>query len=122
MSDVLEKAESLAAHLKEYVNLKLDVVKLSIAEKTSALLANLFAGIIVGVLLLFVIVFGGIAGALALSAWIGKPYAGFLVVAGLFLLIAGITWLAKGKLIRFPIMNAIIEQLYQNEKQEDEKD
>ena len=123
MSDVFEKAEELAGHVKEYVNLKVDAVKLTVAEKTSSLVANLAAGIVVAVMILFVVIFASIAGAIALSEWLANPWAGFLIVAGIYLLIGIITWAGRGRLIRFPVMNAIIQQLYSNDNdKEDEKD
>jgi hypothetical protein len=70
-------------------------------------------------LFLFVIVFGSIAGAWALSDWIGKPYSGFLIVAGFYLLLGIIVWLTRGRFIRFPVMNAILKQLYNTDEEED---
>ena len=66
------------------------------------------------------IIFGSIAAALALSAWIGKMYAGFLIVAGIYLLIGIIVWNARERLLRIPIMNSIINQMFKED--DDEKD
>jgi hypothetical protein len=53
-----------------------------------------------------------------LSDWIGKPYSGFLIVAGFYLILGIIVWITRGKFIRYPVMNAIIKQL--QAKDEDE--
>jgi uncharacterized membrane protein YqjE len=119
MAEKKKKIESLADQVKEYVNTRVELTKLSLAEKTSLLIGNLIAVTIVVLLFLFVIVFGSIAGAWALSDWIGKPYSGFLIVAGFYLLLGIIVWLTRGRFIRFPVMNAILKQLYNTDEDED---
>jgi hypothetical protein len=82
-------------------------------------LANVIAGIMVAVVFFFFIVFGSIALAFGLGDWLGKTWAGFLVVAGLYLLIAIVVWAARAKLIRLPIMNALIQQLFKADDDEE---
>jgi hypothetical protein len=118
MNETFDKLEGLSDHVKEYINTRVELTKLRLAEKTSLIIGNLIAVTIVVLLFLFVIVFGSIAGAWALSDWIGKTYAGFLIVAGFYLLLGIIVWIARGKLIRFPVMNAIIKQLQKKDDDE----
>ncbi|WP_205512341.1 phage holin family protein [Longitalea arenae] len=119
MNDTFDKIEGLSDHVKEYVNTRIEIAKLRIAEKTSLVVGNFIAVGIIALLFLFVLLFGSIAGAWALSDWIGKPYAGFLIVAGIYMLLGIIVWVARGKLIRFPVMNAIIRMLHRKEDNED---
>lgn len=120
MSETLKKVEGLTDHVKEYITTKVELAKLRFAEKTSLTIGNLIASIVVAVLFLFVLLFGSIAGAWALSDWIGKNYAGFLIVAGFYLLVAIIVWFARHRLIRFPVMNAIIKMLHKKDENEQE--
>lgn len=120
MSETLKKVEELTDHVKDYITTKVEITKLRFAEKTSLTIGNIIAALVVAVLFLFVLLFGSIAGAWALSDWIGKNYAGFLIVTGFYLLVAIIVWFARNRLIRFPVMNAIIKMLHK--KDEDEKD
>lgn len=115
MSETFKKVEGLTDHVKEYITTKVELAKLRFAEKTSLTIGNLIASIVVAVLFLFVLLFGSIAGAWALSDWIGKNYAGFLIVAGFYLLVAIIVWFARHSLIRFPVMNAIIKMLHKKD-------
>ena len=119
MSNSFEKWEGLTDHVKEYINTRVELTKLAIAEKTSRVISQLIAITIVTLFFLFVLIFGSIAGAWALSNWIGKPYAGFLIVAGIYLVLGIIFWAARGRLLLYPIMNAIIRQL-QKKDDEDE--
>lgn len=115
MNETFEKIEGLTDHVKDYVNTKIEITKLRIAEKTSQVVGNVIAVIIVVVFFLFVVVFGSLAGAWALSDLIGKRYAGFLIVAGFYLLLGIIVWAARGRLIRFPVMNALIKMLHKKD-------
>jgi hypothetical protein len=122
MSETLKKVEELTDHVKDYITTKVEITKLRLAEKTSLTIGNIIAAVVVAVLFLFVILFGSIAGAWALSDWIGKNYVGFLIVAGFYLLVAIIVWFTRNRLIRFPVMNAIIKMLHKKDDDEQQKD
>jgi hypothetical protein len=121
MKRIFHKIEELANHIKDYLNLQIDVLKLTAAAKISFVLAGIIAGAIAAMVFVLVIVFGSFAAAYALSGWIGLSYAGFLIVAMIYLFIGIIVWLTKDRLIRIPIMNSIIRQLFKR-KPEDAKD
>ena len=119
MEKVFAKMEELTDSVKEYVNTRVESVKLSVAEKSSALVANLVAGMLVAAVFLFFLIFAGIALALVLGEWTGKMWAGFLIVAGIYLLIGIIVWIAREKIIRLPVMNALIKQFFSTDDEED---
>lgn len=119
MEKAFAKIEELADNVKEYVNTRIESAKLSIAEKSSAVIANVLAGMVLAVFFLFFIIFGSTALALGLGDWIGSTWAGFLIVAGLYLLGGIVAWTAREKIIRLPIMNALIKRLFRNDDEED---
>lgn len=112
MEEPIAGIRGLAATVKEYLGTRVDAIKLTAAEKTSLVISDLVAGAIVAIVFLCALLFASIAGALALSAWTGKPYSGFLIVSGIYLLAGLITWRSKERLIRIPVMNSIIRQLF----------
>jgi hypothetical protein len=114
------KVEEMAETMKTYFNTRLDRIKLSAAEKSSGVLANLIAAFLVLIVFLFFIVFASISLAIGLGFWIGSMWAGFLIVAGVYLFLGIIVWAAKQKIIRLPIMNAIIQQLFTNDEEDQE--
>jgi len=118
MEKVFTKIEDLAESVKEYVNLRVESVKLNAAEKSSAVIANAIAGIVVAVVIIFSMGLASVALSIVLGQWIGKLWAGFLVVACIYLLIGLVIWAAREKWIRLPVMNALIQQLFK----EDEED
>ncbi len=112
MSEILSHIEQLAGDAKDYINTRVEIVKLNAAARISSVTSNLMARIIVAVVFVFFLLFGGIAAGLALGDWLGKTYWGFLAVACFYLLAGIIVWLAREKMIRIPIMNAMIQQLF----------
>lgn len=118
MSETFTKAEELAGHVKEYVHVKIESAKLNVAEKTSGVIANLAAGLVILLVFILFLFFAGISGAIALSGWIGKPFSGYLIVAGIFLLTGIIVWAMKTRIIQIPVMNSIIHQLFKKEPDE----
>ena len=119
MEKAFGKIEELADSVKEYINARIESVKLNAAEKSSVVIANILAGMVVAVVFFFFIIFAGTALAFGLGEWIGKTWAGFLIVASLYLLIGIIVWTARERIIRLPIMNALIKQLFGNDDEED---
>lgn len=120
MEKPFEKTENLATSIRDYITNRIETAKLGIAEKTSGLLANLAAGMVVVFVLLFFLVFGGIALALVLGHVTGHLWLGFLLTAGIYLLIGILVWAGRNQFIRLPVMNGILRQLTKDN--EDEKD
>jgi Putative Actinobacterial Holin-X, holin superfamily III len=120
MEDTFTKAEELAGHVKEYVNNRISAAKLNVAEKSSLVLANLIAGAIVLAIFIIFILFAGIALAYAFSKWTGEYYWGFLIVAGIYLLLGLLVWVGKARILQLPIMNSLLQQLF-TEADNDEK-
>lgn len=118
MKNAFVKAEELAGAIKEYLDTRIESVKINAAEKSSGLIANVLAAIVVGVGVLFFIFFASLALSVRLGEWIGKAWAGHLIISCLYLFIGIMVWKSRGKLIRFPIMNALIKQLF-NKDDED---
>ncbi len=122
MEKTFARVEELADTIKDYVNTRIESAKLSAAGKISAVLANVLAAIAVAFVFFFFIIFAGIALSFGLGEWIGKTWAGFLIVAGLYGLAGVIIWSARGKLIRLPIMNALLRQFSGNEEDHEENE
>lgn len=110
MENTFTRVEELIGSVKEYVNTRIEAAKLNVASRVSRLLANAAARLMAAVMIFFFLLFAGIGLSILLGMWIGKIWAGFLVVAVLYLLLGWIAWVARQKLIRLPVMNAILQQ------------
>ena len=118
MKDTFARVEEMTAHVKEYVNNRMASVKLNAAEKSSKLVANVIALAAVLIVFILFILFASIALAFAFARITGEFYWGFLIVAGIYLLLGILVWLMKEKIIQLPIMNTMLQQLFK----EDEED
>jgi len=116
MEKTYEKAEELITNIKSYINLRIDGLKLEIAEKTAEIVTNLIVSSVVFIVFLLFIIFASIALAFGLGEWFEKPWLGFLIVSCGYMFIGIITLLLKDKLIKFPLMNGLIKQFYKNEE------
>ena len=120
MENFSDQIEDLGDNIKQLVNIKLDGVKLSVAEKSSKVLSNLIAGIIVAVIVILVTIFLSIALAYFLAGLLGSIWAGFLIVSGIYLLAALVILAFKEQMIRVPIMNSILSQMVKEEDDDEE--
>lgn len=114
------RVEELFDHAREYVNIRVDETKLAVAERSSAVLSMVIATAVVNIIFLLCLIFASIAGAIAIGLWLRSYWLGFLLVAGLYLLAGLLIWAGKERLIRQPIMNAIIHQLFKKEEHEED--
>ena len=122
MEKTFSKVEELASHIKEYINIRISAIKLSAAEKSSKMLANLIAVAVVLMVFFSFVLFASVALAFVFSKLTGEYYRGFLIVAGIYLLIGLIVWTMKEKLLRLPIMNAMLRQLFKEEDDESDEE
>ena len=113
--------ENLRNSAQEYIETQVKLFKLQAAEKVSALVAAMAAYMILSFFLLFFLLFASIAGAYVLSEMIGRPYAGFLIVSGIYLLTGLIIFINREKLLRRPLLNAIIRQLFKDNPNDNSK-
>lgn len=107
-SDNDDLGSAIVAFLETYY--KLAVINL--AKKTSSVGASVFTAVIIGFMGFFVVLFA----ALALSRWMGNLVnsltGGYLITAGIFLLVMFILLLFRKKLLRPFIRNQIIRKMY----------
>lgn len=121
MEETFVKAEELAEHVKQYINNRMDAVKLNTAEKSSKLLATVIASVVVAMFFITFLFFASTALAFVFSRITGALSWGFLIVGGIYLMLGAIIWLLKDRILQLPIMNALLQQLFtDNEDKDDE--
>jgi high-affinity K+ transport system ATPase subunit B len=117
MEKAIAKIEELSDTLRDYLDIKIESVKLSAAEKTSNMVASLATQVVlIGIFYTFIL-FVSIAIALGLSQWIGISWVGFLIIALIYLAIGLVIWIVRKPMIYEPRRNAFIKQLFtENDK------
>ncbi|HTI90176.1 MAG TPA: phage holin family protein [Puia sp.] len=116
----LIKVETLIDHTKDYLHARVDEAKLALAEKASGVISVVITGSVVSLVFVFCLFFSSISAAIALGNWLHKLWLGFLLVGSVYLLLGLIVWAAKDRLIRIPVMDAIIHQLFKNDTDEED--
>jgi uncharacterized membrane protein YqjE len=115
LTEKFKKVEKLAKNIKDFMHTEIELIKLRFAEKLSKLLSNFLAVMIFIWFILIFILFTSISLAFLVGEWTGKMSIGFFIVSLLYLFIAFITWYWREKLIRIPILNGILRQLFEKE-------
>jgi len=119
MEETFIKVEEIADGIKEYAELRLEKVRLNLAEKSSGLIANLVARLMIILAFSLALIFASIALAIGLGYWWGNMGLGFLAVCGIYLLLAWVIWSVRESVIRIPIMNSILSHLTKRSDEDD---
>jgi archaellum biogenesis protein FlaJ (TadC family) len=94
-----------------YIDDKVDLVKLKTADKAGSAVSGVIVGLVVARLSLFIIIFLSFSAAFAISEATGKYYLGFLLVAAFYILLAAVLIIFREKLVTMPVINAILKKL-----------
>ena len=104
-----EKLEVLADSLKEYADIRYELLKLEIIDQSSSIISGMISSlIIISVLVLFTF-FGSFYVAYYLSDLLQINYIGFAIVAGFYLLLAIFIYITKKNLIEKRIIAIFIK-------------
>ncbi len=124
----MEKKESLSDELSDikneissYVQSKIDLTKLQIAEDLSRLISSIAIKVVLFYIALFMLIFLSMAAAFAIGSYFNSNQVGFLLVAGVYFVSGIIFYLLKGILIQTPIIKAIIHLFFPNFSQYDKE-
>ena len=93
------KVERLISNIKLYAESKLDLVLINAQDKMSDIVGSIASYLLIAVLGFFILLFLSIGAAWFIGEKTGDPSMGFFSLAGFYLLLAIIVYLAKDKLI-----------------------
>ena len=116
--------QNIIEKIKEYIHIRTELSVLSAVDKGSQLFANLLTDGLVLILMVLGGLFGSFALGFYLSEVLNNTYAGFLIVAGIYLLVAVILNSIKEKYLEKRIINMVIEKFFKdrNGEQNENKD
>jgi len=105
------KIEQLVSNVKDYAEERMNLIMLNVQEKTAKAIAGTASVLILIILGIFTLGFLSLALAWFLGKILGTAYLGFLIVAGIYLLAAILLWVNRVKWIGFPVMNAFLKNI-----------
>lgn len=110
------KIEDLFTDSKEYLETRIELAKLQAVEKSSEIASSAVVGLLLLLFFTIVFLFGSIALAFFLSEKTGQYSTGFLAVAGIYLVIGFILYLARESWIKKPVSNMIIHKMLKEDE------
>lgn len=112
--DFKDSLSEMKVEFKEYVENRIDLVKLHVVEKLSKITAGFAVKMGVLYLLFFALTFLSLAMAFFLGSLLDSNTLGFLAVAMLYLMVALIFYAMRRKLVEKPIIKNYINLFFPN--------
>lgn len=104
-----EVLESLFDRTKDYMETRINLVKLKAVKKTSGIVSNVMSKVFLGLIFTFFMLMLNIGIGLWLGEVLHKNYLGFFALAAFYLIVGLIVFLGRNAWIRTPIANSIIK-------------
>jgi hypothetical protein len=118
MEDLKTKAGNLTDSIGDYLQTYYKLKVLNAADKATSITASTVASLVVVFLGIFVLLFSGIALAIWLGHLLNSWALGYLVVAGLYLLVIIIIVALRKRLVFPMIRNSLIKKFYEPNNQD----
>lgn len=109
LQEITKNLEDIQENTKAYLDKSIAYYKLwgfKVAMKSTTLALKFF---LIAICLMIVLLFVSIAGALSLGQLLGSYTFGFLIVAGVYLVLALLLFLVKDKIVEGPILEKFSE-------------
>ncbi|MBK7440376.1 MAG: phage holin family protein [Chitinophagales bacterium] len=106
--------------IKEYVNVRLQIIRLNVTEKVAFTLSNFISNSILLIAGLFFVLFLSLAGGFALSILLDSYTLGFIAVAGFYLLVLIVVKFIFSKGVKIGLTNLFIKD-FTNDDDDDGK-
>jgi len=120
---MLEEINNIRKDIIEYVEVRMDLIKLHTAENISRLFSQVAIIAVIGYLLFLILLFMSLGAALFFGAFFNLYILGFFCVAIFYFFILVIFILLRKKIIERPIIKAIVKMFFpkfsDNEKESD---
>lgn len=103
--------ESLFSQTKDYVDNRLTLFKLKLADKTSGIASAIVTGLVLFVVFFIFFIVLNIGIALLIGDLVGKSYLGFLILAGVYGIAGLVLFSKRDKIFKSPVSGLIISKI-----------
>ena len=118
---MLDDINDLKKDLLEYIEVKLDLIRLHTAENFSRIFSNVATIAVIGYLLFFIILFISFAAAYTVGSLLDSNELGFLCVAGFYTLLLILFLAFRKQIIERPVIKAIVRLLFPKFEDDEKK-
>lgn len=105
------QVESLLEKIKDYVETRIELIKLKAIDKSSGVLSSIISILVLAIFSLFFLILLSIGLSLFIGELLGKSYYGFFVVAFFYIIIGLVIFFARHKWIKPPVEGMMIKSL-----------
>jgi hypothetical protein len=109
MEEEKSHIDQLTGHVKEYVETRIDLVKLEAAERVSSAASSIVLYIAFSIVGIFALAFISAGGAWLIAHYTANAAIGFFSVAGFYIVVGLIIYWQKDNWIKTPIINGVIK-------------
>lgn len=109
---LIELAGETLGYAREYIDNRIDYVKLDVSERSSIMASYAITIVICAFLMMIAMAMGLVALGLFLGSLFGNYALGFLAVMGICFLIILIVFILRKPLIMSPILSLLINKMY----------
>lgn len=118
---MLEELGNIKKDIREYIEIKLDLLKLQTAESISKVVSGAAVGVILILLLSLILFFLSFAAGYFLASLLNSNELGFLCVAGFYLLLLVIILIFRKKIIDRPVIRSVVKVFFPNTGADEKK-
>ena len=111
MENQTTSVESLLEKIRNYVETRLDLLKLKAIDKSAGVLSAFVSMLIIILILFICIILLNVGLALLIGECLGKAWYGFFIMAGVNALAGLVLYLARNKWVKTPMSNSLIKNL-----------
>jgi hypothetical protein len=117
---MLDDINDLKKDVLEYIEVKLDLIRLHTAENLSRIFSNVATVAVIGYLLFFIILFISFAAGFYIGSLLGSNELGFLCIAGFYTMVLILFLVFRKQVVERPVIKAIV-RLFFPKFEDDEK-
>lgn len=117
---MIDEFNDIRKDVLEYIDIKLDLIRLHTAENLSRIFSNIATKAVIGYLLFLIIIFLSFSAGFYLGSLFNSIELGFLSIAGLYIILLILFLIFRKKIIERPVIKAMV-RLFFPKFEEDEK-
>jgi hypothetical protein len=118
---MIEEFSKIKHDIQEYLEVRLDLLKLHTSENISRILSNAATLAVIGYMLFFILLFLSFAAGYFFAAKLNSNELGFLCIAGIYLIFLIVFLIFKKSIIERPVIRAMVRLFFPKSKEDEKK-
>jgi len=110
------RTERVVQHVRQYLENRWNLFLLNTSDKASGLISSVASILLIGVSMVFVLLFLSVGAAIWIGSSTGNSSVGFLYVGLFYLVVSIILLVSRKQLIKIPVINKMINALHADEE------